>query len=572
MTLAEIPPAFILLIGAALLPLFPRKFRPGLVVVFPLAALIGIAFLDAGTTVAHRLGSFDLILLQVDSLNRGFGLIFAFAGLAGGVYAMHMRELREQVAALCYVGGSLGVTFAGDFFTLLLFWEVMTVASVFLIWAGGTRAAEAAGFRYLMVHLIGGSLLLAGLVLLWRETGSLELSPFAAGTESLAPWLILGGVLVNTGAPPLHAWAPDSYPKSTVTGAVFLNAFTTKTAVYVLVQCFPGWPLVFWMGLLMAFYAVYYAVLANDIRLILAYHLISQVGYMLVAIGIGGEMGVSAAAAHAYNNILYKMLLFMGTGAVLHAVGTTRLVDLGGLGRRMKGVVALYLVGAFSISGFPLFNGFVSKSMILHEVGKYEAYLLLLVGVGTFLSVGLKLTYFTWFHRERGDLRVRKIPGNMYGGMFLLAVPCILFGVWPGTLFRLLPHAVDFHPFTIYGVVEAIQLPLFTFVVFWIFRRKFAPDAKVALDLDWFYRKPAPMVRRICIDGVNAVFAGAQERVVKLTGDVARFARNPAAFRLRPDSDFDPERQRLPLGSALGATLLTFVAIAAAVLFRGAGG
>lgn len=564
--LPEIPPGFIFLVGAAILPLFPKGLRPAVFLVFPLASLVSIFALGEGRHLTHSLAGLELILLEVNPLNRGFGLAFSLAALAGGIYALHMRDLRQQVAALAYIGGSLGVTFAGDFFTLLIFWEVMAVASTFLVWGGGTRAAEAAGFRYLLVHLFGGSLLLVGVVFLYLERGTLELGAFAIGQGSPAIWLILLGVLVNAAAPPIHAWLPDSYTKATATGAIFLNAFTTKVAVYVIAQCFPGWPLILYVGIVMALYGVYYAVLANDMRLILSYHIISQVGYMLVGIGIGGEFGVSAGAAHAYNNIIYKTLLFMGTGAVLYAVGRTKLTDLGGLGRQMKWVVALYLIGAFSISGFPLFSGFVSKAMILQEVGKVETYLLLVAAVGTFLSVGLKLTYYTWFYRESG-LEVRKIPANMYVAMGLLAVPCILFGVWPNGLLLTLPFAVEFQPYSIYMVVEAIQLPLFTFVAFWIFRKKILGEAKIALDTDWFYRKPSPFVRSAVVDGVNATFAGIETQVLKLVDAAALFARNPGAFWRRPFRDYDPERDRETIGMALTLTVLAIVVTSVLVIF-----
>jgi multicomponent Na+:H+ antiporter subunit D len=564
--LPEIPPAFLFLLGAVLLPLCPKKFRPTLFLLFPLASIVWILALGEGRHLTHSAAGMELILFEINPLNRGFGLAFSLAALAGGIYALHMQDLRQQVAALAYVGGSLGVTFAGDFFTLLIFWEVMAVSSTFLVWGGGTREAQAAGFRYLMVHLFGGGLLLVGVVLLYREAGTLELGAFAVGSQSTAAWIILLGVLVNAAAPPLHAWLPDSYTKATATGAIFLNAFTTKVAVYVIAQCFPGWPLILWVGVAMALYGVYYAVLANDMRLILSYHIISQVGYMLVGIGMGGELGVNAGVAHAYNNIIYKTLLFMGTGAVLYAVGRTKLTDLGGLGRQMKWVVALYLIGAFSISGFPLFSGFASKAMILHEIGTVEGYLLLVAAVGTFLSVGLKLTYYTWFYRESG-LVVRKIPGNMYVAMGLLAIPCLLFGVWPHALFLTLPFAVEFQPYSVYMVVEAIQLPLFTFLGFWLFRKKILGEAKIALDTDWFYRRPSSWVQSVSVGGVNAAFAGMEGQLLRVVEATIALARNPLAPWRRPWRDYDPDKDRSGLGLPMTLTLLAIVVTAALVIF-----
>lgn len=566
--IAEFPPALLLLVGALIMPVVPESWRARVFLVFPFAAMGLIWTLPEGPLMSHDIMGHELILLQVDPLSRGFGLVFTLAAFAMGIYSLHLRDLSQQVSALIYVGGALGVTFAGDFFTLLMFWEVMAVSSAFLIWAGRTPQAQAAGFRYLIFHLFGGTLLLVGVVLLWFETGDLTLRVFEV-TNSPAVVIILIGFLVNAGAPPLHAWAPDGYPKSTVTGSVFLSAFTTKVAVYVLAQTFLGWDVLYYVGIATALYAVYYAVLAVDIRLILAYHIISQVGYMLAAIGLGGDFALSAAAGHAYNNIIYKSLLFMGAGAVLYSVGTTRLTDLGGLGKRMPWVVALYMIGAFAISGFPLFAGFVSKGMVLSasvDHGGYGSYFLLLASVGTFLSVGIKLPYYTWFYRDSG-LKPKPVPRGMIVGMAILAALCLAIGIWPNLLLAQLPVAVDFHSYTVYHVVEAVQLPLFTFLAFWIFRHKILGEAKIGLDTDWFYRRPAPFARRVMVDGVNAFFDGAESQVRKVAGAAIAFARNPPALGRAGKGDYDPDRDRFPLGATLMLTLLAVVVTSVLIIF-----
>ncbi len=566
MSVPELPPVLFLLAGAALLPLLPAAGRAVACAGFPVLALLQVALLPQGAELTVPFLHYELVLLRVDGMARTFGIAFAFVAAVIGIYAWHMRELRQQLAALLYAGGALGVVFAGDFFTLLVFWELMAVASTLLVWAGGTSQAGAAGLRYLIFHLLGGSLLLAGIVMEVHATGDLTVRAFPE-TFSPGSLLILLGVLVNAGMPGLHAWLPDSYPRSTVTGGIYLNAFTTKTAVYVLAVCFPGWDVLFVCGLIMALYAVSYAVLANDIRLILAYHIISQVGYMVAAIGVGGEFALNGAAAHAYNNILYKSLMFMGAGAVLFLVHETRLTHLGGLFRRMPWVVVLYLVGAAAISGFPLLNGFVSKSLVMDAVyGRdFGYYLLALASVGTFLSVGIKLPYYTWFHRETPPgLQVRaKLPGNMLVAMGILAAACIVYGIWPSLQYAQLPYPEDFAPYRTDLVIKAVQIPLGTFLVFWFFRHRILGEAKIVLDTDWFYRKPAPYIGAWVLDGINRFFGACEAGLDRLI--VRRIVppfRNPIkSLGFRPGSGdrYDPDMDRASLGTAVGLTMLVIV-------------
>ncbi|HSW29174.1 MAG TPA: Na(+)/H(+) antiporter subunit D, partial [Longimicrobiales bacterium] len=410
----HLPPFVPFFLGALLLPFLPRAVRGWAFLVPPLAALWVLAGLESGTSVTASFLLWELEPLRVDRLALVFGWIFAIAAFLGGVYALHVRDAGEQVSALLYAGGAMGAVFAGDLFTLFVFCEVMAVTSAYLVWARRTEASRASGMRYLYVHLLGGSVLMAGILLHWADTGSLAFGPFQEATT--ASWLVLVGFAVNAAIPPLHAWLSDAYPEATVTGAVFLSAFTTKTAVYTLARGFWGWEILVPAGVAMALYGVVYAVLADDIRRLLAYHIVSQVGYMVAGVGLGTEMGLNGATAHAFTHILYKGLLFMGAGVVLHATGRSKLSELGGLARYMPWTVALYMIGAFSISGFPLWSGFVSKDITVTaaELLRRENVVLLLqlASLGTFLHTGLKLPYFTWWGPAR-SYEPAPVPWNM---------------------------------------------------------------------------------------------------------------------------------------------------------------
>ncbi|MDY0296907.1 MAG: Na(+)/H(+) antiporter subunit D [Acidobacteriota bacterium] len=556
-----IPPALIMIIGALLLPVIPRRLRSSLFVLTCVLALARVWTFSDGATLTVPLMDYTLTLVKVDALSRVFGTIFALIAAGGGIYAFHIRDAGQQTAALLYAAGALGVTFAGDLFTLFLFWELMAFTSVFLVWARRVPESRKAGFRYLIYHVLGGGLLFAGILMYLGGGGDMAVSRLSPG-QGPAVWIMLLGVAINAAIPPLHTWLSDAYPRATVTGAVFMSAFTTKSAVYVLIRVFPGWEILLWAGVIMTLYGVVFAVLSNDIRGILAYHIISQVGYMVAGVGIGTEMALNGSAAHAFSHILYKALLFMGAGAVIHATGKHRLSDLGGLARYMPRTLILYMVAAFSISGVPLFNGFISKSMVVSAAGAahYPTAMLLLnlAAVGTFLSVGIKLPWFTWFSREKpAEIEVRKPPINMFLGMGLAAILCFLYGVMPGLLYRMLPFPVDFEPYTTAHLVESVQMLLFTFIGFWLLRRRLTPHEGISLDLDWFYRRSKPFFRNVFVNAPAHLFDQSDRTLQGIIAKAVAFGRNPMLHFSPPtrDKTYTPDRYRPPAGSLVLVTL-----------------
>ncbi|MEK6683019.1 MAG: Na(+)/H(+) antiporter subunit D, partial [Nitrospirota bacterium] len=385
-------------------------------------------------------------------------------------------------------------TFAGDYVTLFIFWEVMAFASVFLVWFRRTKEAVDAGYRYLLVHVAGGLILLAGIALRYGETGSFAFTSISPQDVTLATYLIMIGFCLNAAVPPIHGWLPDAYPKATVTGAVFMSAFTTKTAVYTLARGFAGFEILAVLGAIMAVYGVCYAVIENDARKILAYHIVSQVGYMVAGIGIGTAMAVNGAISHAYAHIIYKGLLFMGVGAVLEMTGRSKLNELGGLYKYMPLTLFFTVTGGIAISGFPLTSGFISKSMTVAAAGEAHKIIimimLMLASIGTFLSVGLKLPYFIWFNKDCG-IKPKEPPLNMKVAMGIAAFLCYFLGIYPKFLFDMLPYPVRWEPYTASHLSEIMQLLSFTGLGFFILLKKLSPEPSLNLDTDWFYRKGA---------------------------------------------------------------------------------
>jgi multicomponent Na+:H+ antiporter subunit D len=485
-------PSVFLILGALLIPFFRGRMQQIYIVALPVLALLTVMLMSPGVHgVVHFLG-FELIFGRVDKLSLAFAYVFSSAALIGAIYAMHVKDASQHIAAFVYAGSSLGVTFAGDLLTLFVFWELMAFASVWLIWSRRVQASIEAGYRYLLVHAVGGVVLLAGIVILFVTTGSIRFD--ALQGHGMASYLILIGFMLNAAVPPLHAWLTDAYPEATVTGAVFLSAFTTKTAVYALIRAYPGTEILIWLGTIMALYGVVFAVLANDIRRLLGYHIISQVGYMVAAVGMGTALAINGAVAHAFTHILYKGLLFMGAGAVIQMTGRSKLSELGGIYRYMPLTFVLYMIGGFSISAFPLFSGFVSKSMEVSAAADLHLtwiwLLLSLASAGTFLHTGLKLPYFTFLGEDCGA-RPTEPPRNMLVAMGIAAFLCIFIGVYPEWLYNMLPNEVEYHPYTATHVVWALQILLFTGMGFFMLLKHLGGSPKISLDTDWFYRKGA---------------------------------------------------------------------------------
>jgi len=486
-------PGFVLLLGALLLPLVKPRMRMLLVPGAPLAALLLILNIPDGSFWSLPFMGYQLELLRVDSLSRLFAIIFAIMALGGGLFALRIASLPELVAAKLYAASAIGVAFAGDFISLFICWELMLIGSTLVIWSAASNAAHQASTRYLMVHLFGGMLLMIGIIGNASQTGSLAFESMQA--DSWARWFIISGFLLNTAAPPLSAWLPDAYPEASPSGAVFLSAFTTKAAVYTLMRGFPGTELLVYVGLFMVFYGIIYALLENDMRRILAYSIVNQVGFMIAGIGIGTTMALNGAAAHAFTHIIYKSLLFMSAGSVLYMTGRRKCTDLGGLFQSMPITTLCAIVGAISISGFPLTSGFVSKSMIVEAAADQELalvwFLLICASAGVFLHAGVKFPWFVFFHRDSG-LRPPDPPPSMRLAMLLFAGLCIGIGVVPATLYGLLPYPVEYLPYTGAHVVQTLQLLLFSGLAFFLMLPFLQRTLTITLDSDWFYRRLLP--------------------------------------------------------------------------------
>ncbi len=492
--IGEINPGLILIIGAVLAPLLPGRLRSAYMLALPVVALVHLLGLPEGEFGRLQVFGLTLTTLRIDRLSLVFGYIFLLAAWLGMIYALHVKGSLEHVAALVYAGSAVAAVFAGDLVTLFIFWEGTAVSSVFLIWASGTERAYRAGMRYLVIQVASGIVLLAGVIALHNVTGSIAFGNIGVGT--LAGNLIFIAFGMKCAFPLLHSWLQDAYPEATVSGTVILSAFTTKLAIYALARGYAGTEILIPIGAVMAVFPIYYGLTENDLRRVLAYALICQLGFMVVGIGIGTELSLNGTTSHALASILYKALLFMTTGAVLHRVGTIQASDLGGLYRSMPWTAGLCIVGAASISALPLFSGFVSKGMTVDAAmyeGHFWTWITLLTGsVGVFHFTAIRVPYLAFFGHDSGK-RCEEAPGHMLVAMAITAALCVLIGVVPGALYSILPYPVDYHPYTIEHVVSQLQLLLFSALAFTVLMRTGVYPRELRstnLDFDWLYRKP----------------------------------------------------------------------------------
>ena len=509
----NILPPFLFFLAAAIVPFLPKGAVRGVVTLaVPIIAGWQVWSLGFGNFQQLPFFGFELELMRVDPLSRVFIVVFCLAAFLGNLYAWHVRDTVQQVAALLYAGSAIGAVLAGDLITLFFFWEGTAIASVFLIWARRTQGAYATGMRYLIVQISSGVILIAGVALLYSETGSIAFELMELG--SLGTWLIFLSFGIKCAFPFLHNWLQDSYPAATVTGTVILSTFTTKLAIYALARGFAGTEILIYIGVAMTLFPIFFAEIENDLRRVLAYSLNNQLGFMVVGIGIGTEMALNGAVSHAFAHILYKALLFMSVGAVLFRTGTSKASELGGLYRTMPWTATFCLVGAASISAFPLFSGFVTKSVILDEASganmTWVWLALVFASAGVLSHSGIKIPYFTFFAHDSGK-RPAEAPRHMLIAMGLTAFLCIFIGVFPSALYAILPYEVEYVPYTMAHVVGQLQLLLFALLAFAILMRTgiHPPEIKaINLDFDWSYRRAFPAILSGITVFVSTLYAG----------------------------------------------------------------
>ena len=341
--ISSFPPGLIMMIGALLIPFLPHIIRQIYMMVL---ILVSAYALTLGFGIHSKIDVMDIefIIFQSDSLTLPFAIIFHIAAILNVIYGAHEKHWNQHVAIMSYSGAAIAAVHAGDLFTLFIWWEATAFTSVFLILATKTARSYKSAFRYILIQVGSGMFLLAGAVLLMSETGNAEFKNF--DINSLYGQLIFIAFGIKAAFPLLNGWLQDSYPEASEIGTVALSTFTTKLAIFCFAKSFAGTEILIIIGAIMTFYPIFFAVIENDLRRVLTYSLNNQLGFMIVAIGIGTELAINGAVAHAFAHILYKGLLFMGMGAVLYRVGTCKASELGGLFKFMPITAICTIIGA----------------------------------------------------------------------------------------------------------------------------------------------------------------------------------------------------------------------------------
>ena len=484
-----IHPSLFLLLGVifTFVPFFNKKL---VLLLFALISFLLSLFLNYGASIDLNFLSFELQLFRVDFISKTFVIIFTLITLIASIYALNQKSILELRAAYLYVSAAIGAVLSGDLISLFVFWELMAIGSTLVILSNtSNKHSELSGLRYLLIHLLGGVILMVGII----GYASIEKNILFSllNLDNHFSWLILAGFLINAGAPPFAAWVADAYPEASFSGTVFLSAFTTKTSVYALIRGFAGSEILIYFGLVMIFYGIIYALLENDIRRILAYSIVNQVGFMLVGIGIGTQLSINGAITHAFAHIIYKALLLMSAGSVIYMTQKRRCTDVGGLYRTMPITTICGIIGALAISSFPLTSGFTTKSMIVSGAAYEHLFsvwiLLVAASAGVFLHAGIKFPWFVFFQKDSG-LRPKEPPKNMLLAMVILSFLCILFGIFPNLLYQLLPFDKLYIPYTSDHVIFQLQLLLFAGLAFFVMLPWLKRTLTITLDFDWLYR------------------------------------------------------------------------------------
>jgi multicomponent Na+:H+ antiporter subunit D len=546
----SLPPGILLVLGALLIPFLKGRTQKIYGLLLPLFSAAHMVYLPSDHLVQVQIFEYTLTPIRVDKLSLVWGYVFHIAALMCMVYQLHVKDKLQDVAGIMYAGAAIAAVFSGDMVSLFVFSEIAVVASVFLIYASRSARSAVVGTRYFIIQMGSGVLMLFGILLWVYEKQSLDFGRvYPAGEWQLygmfvdpatrmpvnpAAWLFLAAFGIKAAFPFLHNWLQDSYPEGTVTGTVFLSAFTTKLAIYALARSFAGAEILVPIGMVMTLFPIFFAVIENDLRRVLAYSLNNQLGFMVVGVGIGTQLAINGAAAHAFAHIIYKSLLFMSMGAVLYRTGTIKASELGGLYKSMPLTCLFCIIGALSISGFPIFSGFVTKSLTLsaafetHQVWLFVG--LLVASAGVVDHSGIKIPFFAFFAHDGGH-RVKEAPWNMIVAMTMAAGLCVVIGLYPAPLYNLLPFDVRadasgtvWENYTASHIITSLQLVLFAALGFAVLYRNgwYPPELKALnVDTDIIYRKAVPIcvrwmaqIGRRVVEGIRIRILGAIEWII----------------------------------------------------------
>lgn len=439
--------------------------------VFALIALIVKPVVFDGEIISYWMGNWSPIKgwaigigYEIDALGAFFALIVVFTVLMSVIYSIRYMDRDDDIynyytLLLMMSGSVLGLVLTGDVFNMFIMIEIMTFTAVGLTcFRNRSFGALEAGFKYLVIGSMGSSMTLLGIALLYAQCHTLNMAQLASilvnnttPTSVLALALMFTGLGVKAYIVPFHMPAADSYAVAPTSVSMVFSGMVNKAGVYAIIRLVyilfntmdkgSMQVLLTAFGAVTMFVGVTMALAQHDFKRLLAFHSISQIGYVITAIGLGSALGVTAGLFHALNHTLFKGLLFLCAGAVLYATGTTNLDKLGGLSKKMPKTTICFLVGAFSIAGMPPFNGFASKWMVYQAAFEkavegghiYFAFITVVAVVVSVMTLAsfIKVTQAVFFGQCPIELqKTEEVPFSMRLPMWIMSALCLLVGVF----------------------------------------------------------------------------------------------------------------------------------------------
>lgn len=479
-----ITPGFLYITGALLLFWSTNDKIKYIISFFITAgALIITFYLIPGYSLQLDFLKFTLIPFRVDSISKITGLVFAVGGLATVIYSINICSRNNLRLIFLFIGSALTVVFSGDLFTLYVFWELMTISSSFIILMASDLTKKT-GYYYFLMQVAGGLNLLWGIFLQYSATGNLSLNTIEAGI----PFIIIA-IGIKLAFMGFHTWLPPTYSRVPFYVSVVLSIYTTKVGVYVMCRLLSGINILAYAGLFSALFGVVMALRQNQVRKLLSYSIIIQVGYMIMGISIGTATGISGAIFHLINHILYKTVLFMAVGVVIYTTGEDNFENLGIMGNKLPVTSIATLVAFMGIAGVPFFNGYMSKTIIKEALQEpILIWGLNLMSFGTSV-IFLKFIYYAFFKNNNINLD-RKPASSMQLGLGFLTFIMILIGINPFLLENLTNIDIDIDYFDIKLMLSGIKPFLWSIPIFILLKKYLVKKYERLLYYD-IYRKMA---------------------------------------------------------------------------------
>jgi NADH-quinone oxidoreductase subunit L len=431
-----------------------------------IVSLILLKYAGSEAVIRIPLGtSFGELTFVPDGLAVSLTAIAAAIGSLAVIFSVDYMHGEEQLGryyflVLFFIGSMTGLVLSGNLLFTFFFWEITALCSYGLIsFYNDDPKAVAGGIKALLITQIGGVGLLAGTLIAFSSLHSFQISDLLKNAPKLPAvalsWIgfsFLIAAAAKSAQFPFHTWLPDAMEAPTPVSALIHAATMVNAGIYLLARFYPAFEAVpFWkmsvvlVGLVSALMAALSAMIATDLKRALAYSTVSQLGYMVYAIGAGG---VLASQFHLLSHAVFKALLFLAAGSVIHSVGTRDMRRMGNLGRHMPFVRLVFIVGAMALAGVPILNGFWSKEVILEaglEGSPFWAYALMVFGAALTAFYTFRMVWLVFFGKERDQLHVHPAGAAMRVSLAILAAGTFITWLFFGGLSGLLSTTLPFH-------------------------------------------------------------------------------------------------------------------------------